>query len=173
MSIIRDLLPILSPTALILSVLDGKRSDINERGIKWTDLDLAQPGNYGLSSAASHCLAMTDATLQSFAHRSPGDGRTFIHAYPGIVSTGIFNKNLPFYLKYPMAAVSSLMTVTPETCAGYMVDGSMAAHEATKKEGKGRRVNLDDKGRVVDKLSATEEQMDKVWEHTWAVVDGQ
>jgi hypothetical protein len=176
MLIIRDLLPILSPTALILSVLDGKRSDINEKGIKWTDLDLAQPGNYGLSSAASHCLAMTDATLEAFTTKSsppPGSSRTFIHAYPGIVSTGIFNKNLPFYLKYPLAAVSSLMTVTPETCAGYMVDGSMAAHEVTRKTGQARRVNLDDKGRVVDKRPATKEQMDKVWEHTWAVVDGQ
>ena len=183
MLIIRDLLPILSPTALVLSVLDGKRSDINEKGIKWADLDLAQPGNYGLSTAASHCLAMTDATLESFAQTSSSSsssrdaggasGRTFIHAYPGIVSTGIFNKNLPFYLKYPLAAVSSLMTVTPETCAAYMVDGSMAAHEVTQKAGEARRVNLDDKGRVVDKRPATKEQMDKVWEHTWAVVDGQ
>lgn len=65
------------------------------------------------------------------------------------------------------------MTVTPETCAAYMVDGSMAAHEVTQKAGGARRVNLDDKGRVVDKRPATKEQMDKVWEHTWAVVDGQ
>jgi hypothetical protein len=176
MLIIRDLLPLLSPSAIILSVLDGKRSDIHSRSLKWSDLDLSQPGSYGVSSAASHCLAMTDATLQAFSEKSQGaSGRTYVHAYPGIVDTGIFQRDLPFYLKYPLAAVSSLMTVSPETCAEYLVNGCVKAHEETQRTAKeaGRRVNIDDKGRVVDKRPATQEQVDKVWEHTWALVDGQ
>lgn len=168
MLIVRELEPILSPKALVLSVLDGRGSNIHDNAIEWSDLDLSQPGNYGVAAAARHGLAMTDGMLQAFAERNGSDARTFIHAYPGIVATPLLTKNMPFYAKIPMRLIGSVMSVAPEKCAEYLLQGSADVHA----KGRGS-YNIDDKGREVEKTAATKEQMDKLWEHTWGLVDGQ
>jgi hypothetical protein len=168
MLIVRELEPILSPKALVLSVLDGRGSNVHDGGIKWSDLDLAQPGNYGVSAAAKHCLGMSDGMLQAFAERHGSEGRTYVHAYPGIVSTPLLTKSMPFYARLPMKLLGAVMSVTPETCAEHLLQGSADVHA----KGRGS-FNIDDKGREVQKTPATKEQMDKLWEHTWGLVDRQ
>jgi NAD(P)-dependent dehydrogenase (short-subunit alcohol dehydrogenase family) len=168
MLIVRELEPILSPKALVLSVLDGRGSKIHDNAMKWTDLDLAQPGNYGVPAAARHCQAMNDGMLQAFAERHGSEGRTFVHAYPGIVSTPLLTKNMPFYAKLPLRLVSAVMSVSPEKCAEHLLQGSADVHA----KGRGS-FNIDDQGKEVQKTPATKEQMDKLWEHTWGLIDRQ
>ena len=168
MLIVRELEPILSPRALVLSVLDGRGSNVHDNAIKWSDLDLAQPGSYGIQGAARHCLGMTDGLLQAFAERHGADARTFIHAYPGFVSTPLLTKNMPFYARIPMKLLGAAISVSPDKCAEYLLQGSADVHA----KGRGS-YNIDNQGREVQKTPATKEQMDKLWEHTWALIDGQ
>jgi hypothetical protein len=166
MLIIRELLPVLSPSAIILSILDGKRSDIHSSSINWNDLDLAQPGSYGISAAATHCLGMTDGLLQAFANKE-GAERTFVHAYPGIVDTSI-SKSMPSYMRVPMSALFWMMAVSPEKCAENLLQGTVSV----RGKGKGTH-NIDDKGKEVTKKAIGIDLADKVWEHTWNLIDGQ
>ncbi|KAJ9121607.1 hypothetical protein QFC22_002226 [Naganishia vaughanmartiniae] len=189
MLIIRELLPCLADNATVLSVLDGKRSDARASGIKWDDMDLSQPGNYGISKAAEHCLTFTDIQLQDFAEQSNKDTshgiphRSFIHAYPGFVSTEIFNTSrLPWYARFGAKGISTLLAVSPETCAKQLLDGvaeckekDLSGDAASSVAGSPKGLwNIDDKGRILtNKNRADSETMDKVREHTWHAVDSQ
>ncbi|KAJ9111698.1 hypothetical protein QFC19_001058 [Naganishia cerealis] len=185
MLIIRELLPCLSTNATVLSVLDGKRSDANASGIKWDDMDLSQPGNYGVAKAAEHCLSFTDIQLQDFAVQSNKEGtprRSFIHAYPGFVSTDIFNTpRLPWYARLGAKGFSTLLAVSPETCADRLLNGVTACKEkdlagetSTTSESLKGMWNIDDKGRILtNKNRADSETMERVREHTWHAVDSQ
>jgi hypothetical protein len=167
MLLIKELLPVLSPTAIILSILEGKRSDIHSSSINWDDLDLAREGNYGLSAARNHCSSMTDAMMEAFAERE-GRDRTWIHAYPGVVNTGNSSNTMPAYVRMSIAALLWIAAISPERCAEYMLDG--VATVRTK--GKGR-YNIDDRGREIVKKEAGEALRGKVWNHTWDLIDRQ
>lgn len=170
MLLIRSLLPILSPSAIILSVLDGKRSNINDTGIQFDNLDLSKQGTYSTSMAAKHCLAMTDGMLEAFIKREDSPSRRqFFHAYPGIVDTPLLTKNLPWLVRGPVSLLSKCMTVSADQCAENLLQGIVSVK---KDQGPGR-YNLDDKGTVVPKQPAAEGQDEKVWQHTWDLVDAQ
>lgn len=188
MLIIRELLPCLADNATVLSVLDGKRSDARASGIKWDDMDLSHPGNYGVAKAAEHCLTFTDIQLQDFAAQSNKDTshgtshRSFIHAYPGFVSTEIFNTSrLPWYARLGAKGFSTLLAVSPETCAERLLDGVAeckakdSAGEAPTPTGSPKGLwNIDDRGRILtNKHRADSETVEKVREHTWHAVDSQ
>lgn len=161
--VIRELQSILSPSALIMSVLDGKTSDIHSKSIKWDDLDLAKPGSFGVPAAAAHCQAMNDGLMEAF---SAQDDRVYVHAFPGLVNTDL-GKGLPFAARL-FIPVAKLFAYQPDDCAENMLTGAVAA----AKEGKGR-YNVDDKGRLVTKKEAGQELRGKVWDHTWHLVDSQ
>ncbi|KAJ9091373.1 hypothetical protein QFC21_007228 [Naganishia friedmannii] len=188
MLIIRELLSCLADNATVLSVLDGKRSDARAHGIKWDDMDLSHPGNYGVSKAAEHCLTFTDIQLQDFAEQSNKEithgtlHRSFIHAYPGFVSTEIFNTSrLPWYARFGAKGLSTVLAVSPETCAERLLEGVAEckekdlAGEASTVAGSPKGLwNIDDKGRILtNKNRADSETMEKVREHTWHAVDSQ
>ncbi|GHJ87856.1 hypothetical protein NliqN6_4258 [Naganishia liquefaciens] len=178
MLIIRELAPCLSPQAITMSVLDGKNSDALASGIKWDDMELASPHNYGIARAAQHCLAFTDIQLEDFAHvaRGRGDRQSYIHAYPGIVSTEIFNTpRLPWYARWGAKGFASVMAVTPDTCARRLIEGMAACKRRDVDDDAATGMwNIDDKGRILEnKHRADDELRERVRQHTWHAVDSQ
>jgi NAD(P)-dependent dehydrogenase (short-subunit alcohol dehydrogenase family) len=178
MLIIRELEPCLSPQAIVMSVLDGKNSDARASGIKWDDMDLSQPGNYGIAKAAQHCLAFTDIQLDDFAHaaqKKNGTHHSYIHAYPGFVSTEIANTHrLPWYARLGAKAISPLLAISPDTCAERLI-GAMAECKNRDLDAEGDGMwNVDEKGRILEgKHRADEDTREKVRQHTWHLVDTQ
>lgn len=182
MLFIRELKAYLAPKAIVMSVLDGKRSDAHDKAITWNDLALSEPGHYGLSSAAKHCTAMTDVMMQDFAS-TPVNGQitTFVHAYPGIVSTGIFaNTGLPLYARFVLGILSKLFAISPDACADRLIDGMVKCHRATLADvrlhsgtgfgGKSYNIGLE---KIVDKVPVNSTAVERVRVHTWKLVDGQ
>ncbi|KAK4458353.1 hypothetical protein QBC42DRAFT_276885 [Cladorrhinum samala] len=169
--LIRELLPVLKDDAKVLVVLDGVRGGPPNK-LNWDDLDLKR--SYGLGSAANHCISMNDAMVQAYAARQQqqegGPRRHFVHAYPGVVQTNIAS-SLPWYLRPAAQAVSHLLAVSADTCAEHMIRGTRECAAAGEKEGRFWSC-IDDKGRLVaSKPAWGEEQMNKIEEHTWKVID--
>lgn len=182
MLFIRELKASLAPQAIVMSVLDGKRSDAHDKAIKWNDLALSEPGNYGLSSAAKHCTAMTDVMMQDFAS-TPDNGQitTFVHAYPGIVSTGIFaNISLPFYARFILGILSKLFAISPDVCADRLIDGMVKCHRSTLADvglnggaGHGGKSYNIGHEKIVNKVLVDSTTVERVRTHTWKLVDEQ
>ena len=178
--LIRELDPVLKPDAKILVVLDALRGD--PRKLNWDDLDLKR--TYSLANAMAHCLAMNDAMIQWHASHQQnassstggsdggsGDAtRHFVHAYPGTVNTNI-GKNLPWVARSAISLLLPLVATSPETCAENLLAGARAS--ATRTEAGGRSwAFIDQKGReITGKPVWTEEQIDRVAEHTWKITD--
>lgn len=164
--LVRELLPALKDDAKVVLVLDSQGGSPTK--LNWDDLDLKT--NYSLGNAASHCLSMNDAMVQYYAGQS-GNKRHFVHAFPGVVKTNI-EKNLPWYLKSPAWAAGQLLGVSPDTCAKYLVEGTYTSSASDEKEGRFWS-NIDRKGKPIsNKAIWTDEQMKKVVDHTWKIVDG-
>ncbi|KAK1825986.1 putative oxidoreductase YkvO [Podospora conica] len=172
--LIRELLPLLTPSARVVTVYDGWLGSPDK--LLWDDLDLKRPGNYGLAKAADHCVSMTDGMVQWWATRgqaevSVGGKRHFVHAYPGGVNTNLMREVLPGYLQGVVKAVGRVVLTSPETCAERLLEGVDV--RSVEGEGEGRYwSNIDNKGRTVKgKAVWTEEQMERVSRHTWEMVD--
>ncbi|KAI5464436.1 hypothetical protein BGZ63DRAFT_377650 [Mariannaea sp. PMI_226] len=167
--LIRELLPVLKEDAKVLLVLDSLRG--NPAHLNWEDLDLKN--TFSVSNAASHCIAMNDAMIQAYAahQKEQNSGkRHFLHAYPGIVKTNLF-QTLPWYMRGVAGGLSSLVGVSPETCAANLLKGTYDVSAAEEKEGKFWSC-IDSKGHLVkNKPTWTDEQIKKVEEHTWKIVD--
>ncbi|PNP77081.1 hypothetical protein FNYG_09694 [Fusarium nygamai] len=163
--LIRELLPSLTDDAKVLIVLDSTRGSPDK--LNWDDLDLKN--NFSLGNAATHCLSMTDAMIQNYAveQKAEGKNRHFVHALPGIVNTNIMN-GLPWYMRLPSIGAASLLGVSPDTCAEYMLNG---VDEAVKIKDK-NYAYVSRKGQVFEKPAWSEEQIRKVGDHTWQIVDG-
>ena len=173
MLIIRDLGPVLSKRAIVVSVLDGKNSNAHDKAIIWNDLALSQPGHYGLRSAMRHSIAMTDIMMQYFAF-SAGAHATFIHAYPGFVATSTFhNPALPLFVRLGLRVLSSLMASSPAECADRLLEGMVDAHRSSLDSASGGRWNGLDRGTVVRKRPVNEKVSERVRAHTWQLVDEQ
>ncbi|KAI9896745.1 hypothetical protein N3K66_008917 [Trichothecium roseum] len=174
--LIRELGPLLKPDAKILVVLDALRGD--PRKLNWDDLDLKN--TYSLANAMAHCLAMNDAMIQWHASRqqqqnttssSSGDVRRhFVHAYPGTVNTGI-GKNLPWIARSAIGLLLPLVATSPEICAENLLAGTRASAAAGGETGRSWAY-IDQKGReITGKPVWTEEQINRVAEHTWKITD--
>lgn len=163
--LIRELLPSLTDDAKVLIVLDSTGGSPDK--LNWDDLDLKN--NFSLGNAAAHCLSMTDAMIQNYAaeQKAEGKNRYFIHALPGIVNTNIMN-SLPWYMRLPSTGLASVLGVSPDTCAEYMLKG---VDEAVKIKDKNYAF-VSRKGKVFEKPAWREEQIRKVRDHTWEIVDG-
>ncbi|KAF4998701.1 hypothetical protein FGRMN_3027 [Fusarium graminum] len=164
--LIRELLPSLTDDAKVLIVLDGTRGSPDQ--LKWDDLDLKS--NFSIANAAAHCISMTDAMVQFYAteQKLQGKQRHFIHAMPGVVNTNIA-QSLPWYLRVPASAAAKFLGMSPETCAENMVNGSDEAIKASTGDKYWAFVN--EKGKIVEKQAWNEDQVQKVKEHTWKIVD--
>ncbi|KXJ90081.1 hypothetical protein Micbo1qcDRAFT_164579 [Microdochium bolleyi] len=166
-ALIRELEPVLKDDAKVLVVLDSLRGDVNK--LNWDDLDLKQPGNFTVRTAADHCITMNDGMVQHWAAQQGAKRRHFVHAYPGLVQTNLGHQ-MPWYLRYPMAGIMKVGGTSLETCGENLVRG---LYEVAAAEKQGRFWScMDSKGGLVQgKQVWTEEQRDKLAAHTWGVVD--
>jgi NAD(P)-dependent dehydrogenase (short-subunit alcohol dehydrogenase family) len=169
--LIRELLPVLSDAARVVIVLDGWLGDPSK--LIWDDLDLKK--NYSIKKAAEHCISMNDGMVQYWAKIQPeapaAAKKHFIHAFPGTVNTNLFKGIVPSYLQGPVGLLSRISLTSPETCAERLLDG---VEERVKESTEAGRFwsNIDAKGgSVKNKTIWTEEQIEKVSNHTWEIVD--
>ncbi|KAH8880815.1 NAD(P)-binding protein [Thozetella sp. PMI_491] len=165
--LIRELTPSLKNDAKVITVLDSNVGSPDK--LNWDDLDLK---NFSVAKAADHCTSMNDAMIQHYAAQQ-GDTaqRHYIHAYPGLVDTGL-GRDLPFYVRAPLKPIAALLSIKPEKCAEFLLRGAQEAAVAGAKE-KTAWSTIDNKGRRTNAKKAiwTEEQRSKVAEHTWQLVD--
>jgi len=162
MLFVQELLPLLrlsSGGGRVLSVLDAVNG--NPAKINWDDMALEN--SYSLSSAANHAITFNDLIIQHFASQPENANVSFTHALPGTVRTGLAD-NLPFYTRIPLKGLMFVFMklgfgTTAENCAEYMLHGMLGTE-------KGWRC-VDSNGEIVKKKKpATDEQIQKVWEHT-------
>lgn len=169
--LLRELTPVLKDDARVIIVLDSVRG--TPKKVLWEDMDLKK--NYSLPKAADHCLAMNDAMVQFYAaqQKKQGDGgpkRHFVHAYPGFVNTGIAS-GMPWYLRPAINGLAAVLGTAPETCAQNLLGGTEQCTAAGEKEGRFWS-NIDNKGHLAQGRPVwTTEDMQKVADHTWKVVD--
>lgn len=172
--LIRELLPVLKNDAKVVIVLDGKTGDPSK--LDWEDLDLKK--HYSLAKAANHCIVMNDVMVQYHAaqqqklHGNDAGRRHFVHAYPGGVETGLF-RELPWYLQPLMKLAFKIVAVTPDVCAERLLSGVARCAAASGENNEGIFwSNIDNRGRSIgNKTIFSEEQMTKVANHTWHLVD--
>ncbi|KAH8655799.1 hypothetical protein BX600DRAFT_385275 [Xylariales sp. PMI_506] len=168
--LIRELGPALADDAKVLVVLDSLIGDPNK--LNWDDLDLKT--TFSTRGAADHCTAMNDAMIQEHAAETGGSThrrRHFVHAYPGIVKTGLW-RTLPVYMQAPAWALTQVIAVSSDKCAENLIKGTYESAAAEEADGKFWSY-IDDKGRLVKKAKTpwTEEQRQKVADHTWKIID--
>ena len=168
--LIRELLPSLKDDAKVLIVFDGIYG--NPAKLNWDDLDLKK--HFSLGTAANHCMVLNDAMVQHFALQQQKEGkarRSFVHAWPGGVKTNVLQE-LPWYIRGPGKVIGSLIAVSPETCADNLINGLDQVVAASREQGRFWS-NMDNKGHVVpNKKVWSEEEMKKIADHTWEVIDG-
>ena len=168
--LIRELLPTMTEDAKVIIVLDGVYG--NPTKLDWEDLDLKK--HFSLAKAANHCIVMNDAMVQFHAAQQQREGtnnRHFVHACPGAVSSSL-DRELPWYLRLVARAAVNVVGVSPDTCAEYLLNGASECAMAGKAEDRFWS-NIDNKGHLVAKKAIwSEEQMNKIANHTWEVVGG-
>ncbi|RYP57479.1 hypothetical protein DL769_009441 [Monosporascus sp. CRB-8-3] len=167
--LIRELLPTLKEDAKVIIVFDGMFGRPTK--LSWEDLDLKT--HFSLGKAADHCMAMNDAMVQFHAAQQGRQGtnrRHFVHAWPGGVNSSLY-KELPWYLRPLARAAGSLIGVSPDTCAENLLNGASECAAAGKEKDRFWS-NIDNKGRLIaNKAIWSEEQMKKIADHTWELVD--
>ncbi|KAK0648411.1 hypothetical protein B0T16DRAFT_326586 [Cercophora newfieldiana] len=161
--LIRELLPLMTPTARVVIVYDGWLGSPDK--LLWDDLDLKT--NYSLKASADHCTSMTDGMIQWWAQdgNSP-KGMSFVHAYPGGVNTNLMRDVVPGFLQGAMKVAGNVLLTSPDKCAERLLEGAEKVAE------QGRRwSNIDNKGKLLGKKAVwSQEQMGKVAEHTWGLI---
>ncbi|KAG1691574.1 hypothetical protein DVH05_026869 [Phytophthora capsici] len=104
-----------------------------------------------------------DLMAQALSEHAPN--ASFMHAYPGIVHTGLL-KGLPWFLRLPATGVTAVFGRSPETCGKYMVSALLNDEFEI-----GWKL-LDQNGREMSTTKYhTKEAMNAVWEHTLQVID--
>ncbi|KAF9878373.1 hypothetical protein CkaCkLH20_04411 [Colletotrichum karsti] len=164
--LIRELDSILKDDAKILIVLDGIRGSPSK--LIWDDLALKT--NFSLANAANHCLSMTDAMIQRYSKKNKGTKRCFIHAYPGLVRTNLF-QTLPWYLRAGTQILSSVMGVPADTCAQNLLNGVNEVSARAEKDGKFWACIGQDGKMVTTKAAWNDFDLERVETHTWETID--
>lgn len=167
--LIRELMPALKEDAKVIVVLDGIFG--NAAKLDWKDLDLKR--TYSIGNSAQHCMVMNDAMIQFYAAEQKRQGtgaRHFVHAFPGAVKSNLA-RELPWYLSPLLGVAGSLVGVSVDTCAERLLSGTAKCATEGKTEGRFWS-NIDSKGKLSSKKTVfTEDQMKKIADHTWDVVD--
>lgn len=177
--LIRELLPALKDDAKVVIVYDSKTG--NPDKLIWDDLDLKT--HFSLGNAANNCMVMNDIMIQHYAARQQRQSqsassqntppkRHFIHAWPGGVNTGLM-RELPWYLSGIAKVLAPLVTVTPDTCAEHLLNGVREVSITDQNDKESNYWNyIDNKGKVIrNKAVFSEEQTERVAEHTWKLID--
>ncbi|KAK8004882.1 hypothetical protein PG990_010919 [Apiospora arundinis] len=183
------LLPLLNQAKSphVISILaGGKEGPMNE-----DDLDLKQAKNFSVASASYHSANMGTLVFEKFAAENPRI--SFVHEYPGIVSTPLFDrlaggvKGVAIrYLAAPVLRLFSFSateagqrSLFAATSARYSVDGGMVplgvgVEKAVRSNGGKGIFLVDQTGGITDneKVLAPFRKAGmgkKVWEHTQGV----
>lgn len=190
------LLPLLNQAKSphVVSVLAGGQ----EGSLKEDDLGLAKARNFSVASAAIHSATMGTLALEKLAAENPRV--SFVHTYPGIVDTPLFDRAatgfLGFVMRYLLAPLIRLFarSITEAgqlglffaTSERYSVDGGLvplseagggALKKGTRTNGGqgiflvGARGNIADNEKVLAPLRKKDMER-KVWEHTEGVFNG-
>ncbi|KAK4553744.1 hypothetical protein LTR86_009242 [Recurvomyces mirabilis] len=84
---VQNLLPVMSSQARVISIMGGTQ----EGKILEHDLELSQPGNYSLTQSNNQIATMMTLSFDHLAKENPD--KSFIHVFPGLVSSGILARS--------------------------------------------------------------------------------
>ncbi|KAF7760083.1 hypothetical protein Agabi119p4_10759 [Agaricus bisporus var. burnettii] len=158
---IKDLLPVLNKAseegedAKVFSVLapgKGSEIDLNDLGLKKT---------FSVTKAALQAPTYNDLMMEAFHDLNPAV--TFIHGYPGVVRTSLFEKSDSTLVKFASPLVNLLLWpvfTSPEDCGEYMWHAVFNSTDGVFRTGsKG-----EDLGK--QRYFGSEEAKKKLWDHT-------
>ncbi|KAH7322890.1 hypothetical protein B0I35DRAFT_426681 [Stachybotrys elegans] len=164
--VIRELLPVMKDDCKVIVCLDSIRGDPKQ--VKWDDMDLKN--SFTLGNAAMHCMAFNDAMIRWHAANQGTSTRHFVHCFPRFVKTNI-SKSLPWYLRAPMKVLVPLVSTPADQYAEKLITGTLEVAKSGQKENR-FYTYLDHEGHAVSgRPPWTDEQLEKVKEHTWKMVD--
>lgn len=84
---VHDLLPSLAPRARVVSVLAG-----TQEGPVFEE-DLGLESHYSLTNSMNHFGTLMTMSFDHLAAQPENSDRVFVHAFPGVVSTGLLGKS--------------------------------------------------------------------------------
>ncbi|MCJ1240120.1 hypothetical protein MMC14_008120 [Varicellaria rhodocarpa] len=202
MLFVRELLSLnaLSDKAIVISVLNGKAGDSSGKSILWDNMDISRTPTgiralLSIRSVVAHNFAMEDVMMQDLSLYPPPPtsistsntpsrvGMTFVHSYPGFVTTDLLKKSLDFpgWLKWIIGtlSISAAKHTTPEEAAPWIIGGAIRVWQEQNEKEKIRKDDgpvrgwfcMSEKGEVYDKPEASEDVRRRVREHTWTLVD--
>lgn len=184
------LLPLLnkSRSPHVVNILAG----LKEGRVHEDDLALDNPKNFSVSSGNFHSATMMSLTLEHLASENPRI--SFVHAFPGLVATPLFNRISSgirgVVLRYLVAPVVRLFAkditeagqrgLFTATSAQYSVDDSivpLAGDVQKAKRSKGGIFIINEHGEAADNEKVLEDFRKrgvdkKIWDHTMKVFDG-
>lgn len=183
------LLPLLnqSKSPHVLSILAGGQ----EGSLHEDDLGLENPKNFSVGSGNSHATTMMTFALEHLASENPRI--SFVHAFPGIVATPLFNRIaggiLGMVIRYVVAPVLKLFLRSVSeagqrglfliTSARYSVDDGivpLAGDLQKSQRTEGGIFTIDQNGEAGDNAKVLEDFRKrgvdkKIWDHTMSVFD--
>ncbi|CAK7203117.1 hypothetical protein SEUCBS139899_005846 [Sporothrix eucalyptigena] len=184
------LLPLLNaaPHPRVVSVLaGGLEAPIDEK-----DLSLSKPNAFSVSASNNHTATMMTLSLEHLAQENPHI--SFVHTFPGLVSTPLLGKTssglLGVFLRWVVAPLMTLFTTTPaeagerglfySTSARYGVDDGLLPLSdglVVAKKTPGGIFLVDAKGESADNEKVLGDLRkrnvgDAVWTHTQEVFSG-
>lgn len=163
-----------SSSARVISVLGTGR----EGNLILDDLSLSKPANFSILNVEAHTVTMTSLAFEELSIRHPEIG--WVHAFPGLVMTGLF-RGLPT----PLRAVATVATPVLKCMAVPLADSGQGFTWLGTSEGfrKGLRL-VDWKGESLDARNGGGswwsgkvewwgvEKRRAVWEHLESVFSG-
>jgi len=184
MFFVRELtaLGLLSPTCLVLNILNGRAGDPTGRTVDWNDIGMRRTGvvqsikqNFALSD-----IMIQDLGVEQVRGRGKGAGEaqgekeermTFIHDFPGHVRSDL-TRNTNFVLKgfFALSEFFNRRLVDIEPAGEIILAGGVECMQRTAKGEKGYWY-IDERGAEIVKSVSPDEARMKVREHTWEVVD--
>lgn len=138
----------------------------NEGPVDEDDLDLKK--NFTLFKANRHIVEFNSLAVTRFAKQHPK--MSFIHAHPGIVSTGIA-RELPWLLRTGASALSKVIATSPDTSAekffylGWSSPEFKTGSHIVSAKLKELQSDIERKGYLSPELQ------EKVWNHTEQIFD--
>lgn len=155
-ALIQKLVDIMPEGSRVMTVLSGgvHKPYVND--------DMELKNNYTLGNAANAAGFYNDLAMAKLAQLHPK--LSFIHAAPGAVNTN-WGSEMPWYLKGPIRTFQVFFRSIGD-CGEYMSYGLLAPQYAA-----GLHIMTPDADAAKTTNQHTEENINKVWQHTLSVLD--
>jgi NAD(P)-dependent dehydrogenase (short-subunit alcohol dehydrogenase family) len=124
--------------------------------------------SYSIINAANSAGFYNDLFLDSMAKREGNEHINFIHAAPGVVNSN-WGTEFPWYLRFPVRCMQSIIAMDPGKCADKMCDPILkSTHETIARQNKDPSVFILNEDATEGKLTKehTKEAMDTIWKVT-------